>query len=79
MNGSIPPLPQYAFMAWCSVKAQEQLYLLQSYNSLLPCYLKLDSIEVVDAALVLYMFVLEAAGSNLGFVAGCHGCFAWIY
>jgi hypothetical protein len=26
MNG-IPPLPQYAFMAWCSVKAQGQLYL----------------------------------------------------
>jgi hypothetical protein len=20
MNGAIPPLPQYAFMAWCSVK-----------------------------------------------------------
>jgi hypothetical protein len=27
MNGAIPPLPQYAFMAWCSVKAQGQLYL----------------------------------------------------
>jgi hypothetical protein len=25
--GAIPPLPQYAFMAWCSVKAQGQLYL----------------------------------------------------
>jgi hypothetical protein len=23
MSGAIPPLPQYAFMAWCSVKAQE--------------------------------------------------------
>jgi hypothetical protein len=22
MSGDIPPLPQYAFMAWCSVKAQ---------------------------------------------------------
>jgi hypothetical protein len=30
MRGAIPPLPQYAFMAWCSVKnkAQGQLYLL---------------------------------------------------
>jgi hypothetical protein len=28
MNGSIPPLPQYAFTAWCSAKAQRQLYLL---------------------------------------------------
>jgi len=28
MCGAIPPLPQYAFKAWCSVKAQGQLYLL---------------------------------------------------
>jgi hypothetical protein len=28
MRGDIPPLPQYVFMAWCSVKAQGQLYLL---------------------------------------------------
>jgi hypothetical protein len=28
MRGAIPPLPQYAFMAWCLVKAQRQLYLL---------------------------------------------------
>jgi hypothetical protein len=27
MSGAISPLPQYAFMAWCSVKAQGQLYL----------------------------------------------------
>jgi hypothetical protein len=27
MCGAIPPLLQYAFMAWCSVKAQGQLYL----------------------------------------------------
>jgi len=27
MSGTIPPLPQYAFMALCSVKAQGQLYL----------------------------------------------------
>jgi hypothetical protein len=27
MRGAILPLPQYAFMAWCSVKAQGQLYL----------------------------------------------------
>jgi hypothetical protein len=29
MGGAIPPLPQYAFMALCSVKAQGQLYLCQ--------------------------------------------------
>jgi hypothetical protein len=27
MHGATPPFPQYAFMAWCSVKAQGQLYL----------------------------------------------------
>jgi hypothetical protein len=31
MNGAIPPLPQYAFMAWCSVKAWRQLYLYLCY------------------------------------------------
>jgi len=25
MSGATPPLPQYAFMAFCSVKAQGQL------------------------------------------------------
>jgi hypothetical protein len=28
--GAIPPLPQYAFIAWCSVKAQGRLYLYLS-------------------------------------------------
>jgi len=28
MRGVIPPFLQYAFMAWCSVKAQGQIYLL---------------------------------------------------
>jgi hypothetical protein len=28
MSGAIPTLHQYAFMAWCSVKVQGQLYLL---------------------------------------------------
>jgi hypothetical protein len=27
MNGAITPLPQYAFMVWCSAKAQGKLYL----------------------------------------------------
>jgi len=26
MSGAIPPLPQYAFVTWCSVKAQGQLH-----------------------------------------------------
>jgi hypothetical protein len=32
MSGAIPPLPHYTFMAWCSVKAQEQLYLLPLFT-----------------------------------------------
>jgi len=27
MSGAIPPFTQYTFMAWCSAKAQGQLYL----------------------------------------------------
>jgi hypothetical protein len=27
MSGAIPPLPQYAPVAWCAVKAQGQFYL----------------------------------------------------
>jgi hypothetical protein len=35
MSGAIHPLPQYAFMAWCSVKkAQGQLYLYLLYKRL---------------------------------------------
>jgi hypothetical protein len=35
MRGTIPPLHQYAFMAWCSIKAQEQLYLYHTTPLLL--------------------------------------------
>jgi hypothetical protein len=27
MRGDNPPLPQYAYVVWCSVKAQGHLYL----------------------------------------------------
>jgi hypothetical protein len=30
MSGAIHPLTQYAFMAWCLVKTQGQLYLLKA-------------------------------------------------
>jgi hypothetical protein len=32
MNGAIPPLPQYAFMAWCLVTAQGQLHFALFYT-----------------------------------------------
>jgi len=37
MSGAISPFSQYAFMAWCSVKAQGQLYLkCLSLSALVP-------------------------------------------
>jgi hypothetical protein len=32
MSRAIPSLPQYAFMAWCLVKAQGQIYLFYLYS-----------------------------------------------
>jgi hypothetical protein len=41
MSGAIPPLPQYAFMAGCLVKAQGQLYLcLYIYLYLIKFFIK---------------------------------------
>jgi hypothetical protein len=34
MSGDIPPLPQYSFTVWCSVKAQGQVYLLPLPSSI---------------------------------------------
>jgi hypothetical protein len=34
MSGAIPPLPQYAFMAWCLIEAQGQLYLYLLHGGL---------------------------------------------
>jgi hypothetical protein len=33
MSGAIPPLLQYAFMGWCSVEVQGQLYLFTSFEN----------------------------------------------
>jgi hypothetical protein len=33
MSGAIPPLPEYAFMAWCLFKAQGQLYIYLNVNT----------------------------------------------
>jgi hypothetical protein len=47
MSGAIPPLPQYAFMAWCSVKAQGQLYLyFYSTASVFSFFLTLSGINI---------------------------------
>jgi hypothetical protein len=53
MSGALPPLPQYAFMAWCSVKAQGQLYLY-----LLP----LKRSDVCDLKTAWFFKVLYSSG-----------------
>jgi hypothetical protein len=37
MNEAIPPLTHYAFMAWCSVKAQGQLYVYRTLSCNINC------------------------------------------
>jgi hypothetical protein len=57
MSGAIHPFPQYAFMAWCSVKAQGQLYLYLYSNyrriSLLPTTYKI-LFSILLSRLILY-------------------------
>jgi hypothetical protein len=38
MRGALLPLPQYAFMAWCLVKAQGQLYFLKGKGKVAPVF-----------------------------------------
>jgi hypothetical protein len=42
MSGAIPPLPQYAFMAWRSLKAQGQLYLYIFSSNILVYYININ-------------------------------------
>jgi hypothetical protein len=46
MREAILPLPQYAFMAWCSAKAQGQRYRLPLYG------VSLMIVEIVDLMLI---------------------------
>jgi hypothetical protein len=55
MRGALPPLPQYAFMALCSVKAQGQLYL---YFTLYPTSQQLNCL----------LLPLPKPMSSLGFI-----------
>jgi len=46
MGGSVPPLPQYAFMAWSLVKAHGQLYLLLITSTADATYSYLNSLTL---------------------------------
>jgi hypothetical protein len=48
MCGAIPPLPQYAFMARCSVKAQGELYLYKVRNSYLLSVVVLNLLRLIN-------------------------------
>jgi hypothetical protein len=37
MSGAIPPLPQYTFMAWYLVKAQEPYFICRSHVLTIEC------------------------------------------
>jgi hypothetical protein len=44
MNGAIPPFPRYAFMAWCLVTAQGQIYLYLRARDV-KVYMDIDNID----------------------------------
>jgi hypothetical protein len=48
MRGAIPSLPQYAFMAWCSVKAQGQLYFTLYFDVLFLGYVYISLLVAVQ-------------------------------
>jgi len=63
MSGAILPLSQYAFIAWCLVKAQGQLYLLP-----LLCVVKpvKDAFKLFSAVLAcLIRHSVHITGTNL--------------
>jgi hypothetical protein len=45
MRGAIPPLTQYAFMAWCSVKPEGKLNVYLLYNSYFSPRILIKAIE----------------------------------
>jgi hypothetical protein len=64
-EGAIPPLPHYAFVAWCLVKAQGQLYL---YHTCLMCEMKEYSKQKLQI-FMRYIFRVICAG---GAMNKCH-------
>jgi hypothetical protein len=64
MSGAIPPLPHYAFMAWCSFKAQDNFTFtftglehgLDNGNK--GCIQKFSEISLWKKALLLFIFYI---------------------
>jgi hypothetical protein len=67
MRGVVPPLPQYAFMAWCSVKkAQWQLYLYPFFRvSVFTVYqIVITKLEVMQKFAVIITRIYVGSSSN---------------
>jgi hypothetical protein len=63
MRGGIPPLPQYAFMAWCLVKHRDNFtftyrYFMLPLPSSYPCGRQFDCFRKY-AGFVLFLFCFE--------------------
>jgi hypothetical protein len=57
MSGAIPPLPQYAFMAWCLVTAKGKLYLYLTFTIKQKVKYRLTFIRV---AMLFYKYLNRA-------------------
>jgi hypothetical protein len=55
MRGAMPPLPQYVIMAWCSVKAQGQIYL---YFLLVGKHNYIDHVSIYKSRHSITVYVL---------------------
>jgi len=62
MSGAMPPLPQYAFMAWCSVKAQGQIGLNFTLRKICLWYLcQFSGVTLYNRFIHLLNFILLQA------------------
>jgi hypothetical protein len=74
MSGAIHPLPQYAFMEWCSVKAQGQLH-LHLYKKNTVVSKRLESQLPNSAICSLSLFDTETL--SMGYEPQMVSCFAF--
>jgi hypothetical protein len=51
MSGNIPPLPQYAFMAWCSVRG--------STGTTLPFTLSMPTLGPTEAIIIIIIIIIK--------------------
>jgi hypothetical protein len=77
MSGAIPPVPQCSFMAWCSVKAQGQLYLY--FTFIYKTHFTYTNIPSKLSHVIILAAAQEVPNSDLGPVTDNPNRFLWIY